>query len=159
MICPACDGADTRVIDSRLAGDGRATRRRRECAACTHRFTTYERIEQPPILVVKRGGQREQYERTKLTGGLLKALHRRPVALQTVERFVRELEGRIREQPRREISSRALGEAVLGFLRQLDNIAYIRYASVHHDFADIDQLLDAVRDLVDSESRPAPEDQ
>lgn len=151
MMCPGCNGQDTRVIDSRLAGEGKAVRRRRECAACEQRFTTYERVEQPPILVVKRGGDREEYTREKMMSGLLKALHRRPVALEAIEDFAQQLESQLRDQPRREVSSRALGEAVLSFLRTTDNIAYIRYASVHHDFADIEELLGAVRKLVASE--------
>jgi len=147
--CNRCDGADTRVVDSRLANDGNAVRRRRECADCGHRFTTYERVEQPPILVIKKGGQREQYSRTKMMDGLLKALHRRPVPLEDVEAFARDLEVRLRERPKREVSSRALGEEMLQFLRQADHIAYVRYASVYHEFENIDALFEAVANLVE----------
>ncbi len=149
MICPDCGGNDTRVVDSRWAVEQRAIRRRRECNACTFRFTTYERVEQPPILVVKKGGRREQYNREKMMVGLLKALHRRPLSLERVEDFARELETRLRDRPGREVSSRALGEAVLDFLRAADQVAYVRYASVYHDFEDIEALFSAVRGLVE----------
>jgi transcriptional repressor NrdR len=149
MNCSNCNHDETRVIDSRLAGEGRSVRRRRECTACSHRFTTYEREELLPILVVKRGGQREQYDRAKMMSGLLKALHRRPVPLSEIEAFARDLETKLRDQPKREIASTSLGEAMLTFLRRADHIAYVRYASVYHDFADIDALFEAVRSLVE----------
>lgn len=153
MNCASCNGLDTRVVDSRLAGEGHAVRRRRECAACGHRFTTYERVELPPVLVVKRGGQREEYAREKMMSGLLKALHRRPVSLETIEQFARELETKLRDRPKREVDSSALGERILRFLREVDQIAYVRYASVYHDFADIEALFAAVTNLVEDRAK------
>ena len=149
MNCSSCNHTETRVIDSRLAAEGRSVRRRRECSACGHRFTTYERKEELPILVVKRGGQREEYDRVKMMSGLLKALHRRPVSLPQIEEFARDLELKLRDQPKREVASSALGEAMLRFLRRVDHIAYVRYASVYHDFANIEALFEAVRTLVE----------
>lgn len=141
------------MVDSRLATEQRAVRRRRECTDCGYRFTTFERLEQPPILVVKKGGQREQYDRQKVMVGLLKALHRRPISLQIAEDFALDLETRLRDRPGREVTSSALGEAVLDFLRATDHIAYVRYASVYHEFEDIDALFSAVRKLVEESGK------
>lgn len=142
MRCPYCTSQDTRVIDSREAEDG--IRRRRECAACGERFTTYERPLATGLLVVKKDGRREEYTREKVLLGIRKACEKRPLAMGTLEAVVDEIEAVLNEQGPAEVSSRDIGEMVMGHLRQLDQIAYIRFASVYHQFADLDDLKDEV---------------
>jgi transcriptional repressor NrdR len=144
--CPRCGNESDKVVDSRAAAD--AIRRRRECEACGHRFTTYERIEASGgLLVIKKTGQREVFSRDKLLGGLLTALHRRPVSAEVCHEFVRALEARLAEGGAKEIASSALGEEVMAFLRQTDRIAYVRFACVYREFRDIDALIDEMRTL------------
>jgi len=140
MRCPYCTSQDTRVIDSREAEDG--IRRRRECISCGERFTTYERPQVNGLLVVKKDGRREEYTREKVLLGIRKACEKRPLALGTLEAVVDEIEAVLNEQNLAEVSSRDIGEMVMGHLRQLDQIAYIRFASVYHQFADLDDLKD-----------------
>lgn len=153
MRCPRCAHASDRVVDSRLADQGDAIRRRRVCEACGHRFTTYERMETAPVLVVKKDGKREAFSRDKLLGGMLKALHRRPVAADGVHGFVRALEQRLSEGER-EVTSAELGDLAMAWLRTADHIAYVRFASVYREFHDIGELLDEVRALA-AERKPA----
>ncbi|MCB9738874.1 MAG: transcriptional repressor NrdR [Deltaproteobacteria bacterium] len=147
MRCPSCHSLSSRVVDSRLTPRDDATRRRRECEDCGNRFTTYERVELAPILVVKKGGDRERFDREKLRAGLDVALHRRPVGAEAIEEFLRNVEQRIAERPGAEVNSSELGDWVMAFLRSVDTIAYVRFASVYRAFEDIGELLDEVAAL------------
>lgn len=147
MRCPRCNSLSSRVVDSRLTPREDATRRRRECEECGNRFTTYERIELAPILVVKKGGDRERFDRDKLRSGLGVALHRRPVPADAVEDFLRSVEHRIAERPGAEVSSSELGDWVMAFLRGIDHIAFVRFASVYRAFEDIGELFHEVAAL------------
>jgi len=147
MRCPKCADLSDKVVDSRLMPHGDAIRRRRACEGCGHRYTTYERVEVSPVLVVKKNGQREEFQRDKLLGGLRKALHRRPVSAQACDEFVRGVEQKLAEAGAREVATAELGGFVMEFLRREDHIAYIRYASVYKDIHDIADLLDEVRQL------------
>lgn len=151
MRCPRCGDMSDKVVDTRVLPHGDAIRRRRVCEACSHRYTTYERIEASPLLVVKKDGEREAFNRDKLLGGLFTALHRRPVPADEVHEFVRGLEQRFADAGTREVSSTELGDLVMAFLRQHDEIAYVRFASVYREFRDITALLDEVRSLADDQ--------
>jgi len=154
MRCPYCTSQDSRVIDSREADDG--IRRRRECNSCGERFTTYERPQVAGLLVVKKDGRREEYTREKLLLGIRKACEKRPLAAGTLEGVVDEIEAVLNEQGLAEVSSRSIGEMVMGHLRQLDQIAYIRFASVYHQFADLDDLKEEL-DALESTAMNAAE--
>jgi len=146
--CPFCGALDSRVIDSRLSKDGNAVRRRRECADCQRRYTTYERVESTIPLVVKKDGRREQFDRDKLKSGILKACQKRPVGIDEIERFLDELQGRIQELGEREIESGWLGEQVMTYLHGLDDVAYVRFASVYRSFRDLKEFMSEVQDLI-----------
>lgn len=148
MRCPSCDAADLRVVDSRATSGGDAIRRRRSCESCGYRFNTYERVERPQVLVVKKNGEREQFEREKLLEGILVALHRRPVSAQRIDHFLRSLDAYFTEHNIREVTSVELGERVVEFLREVDHIAFVRFASVYREFQDIGALLREVASLV-----------
>ena len=134
MRCPFCQALGSRVIDSRSTEDAKCIRRRRECSACGARFTTYERWEETPLMVVKRDGRRESFSRSKILGGVLKALEKRPVSLEEVEKMVDEVERELRSRPEREVTSVAIGEMVMERLREMDEVAYVRFASVYRLF-------------------------
>ena len=136
MQCPKCHQMNLKVIDSRSAEDNHSIRRRRECLNCGHRFTTFERIEQRPLLVVKRDGNREEFSREKLLRGLVRSCEKRPVALEQLERLVAEIELIFRESGQNEVSSTDIGEIVMDKLPKIDEVAYIRYASVYRRFED-----------------------
>lgn len=140
MRCPRCSEASTRVIDSRDLEAGSTIRRRRECETCAYRFTTYERPEGARLIVVKRDGSRQEFDREKLRVGLLKALEKRPVTLERVEGAVDEIESTIRSRGEPEISSKEIGGLATEALRDIDQLAYIRFASVYHSYEDIDTL-------------------
>lgn len=148
MRCPRCEQAGTRVIDSRDLEGGSTIRRRRECEACAHRFTTYERPEGARLVVVKRDGRREEFERAKLLGGLMKALEKRPVTLVTVEQAVDDIEARLRRRGDSEITSKEIGKLATDALRDIDQLAYIRFASVHHAYDDLGTLKREVDRLI-----------
>lgn len=156
MRCPQCASVASKVIDSRTTASEEAIRRRRECEGCANRFTTYERIERVPILVVKKDGQREAFDATKLLHGLHKALHRRPVSAQTIEEFARDLEARLADRREREVTAAVIGEEVMTFLHEVDQIAYVRFASVYREFKDIGGLYAEVRALVEPDLKDAP---
>ena len=156
MRCPQCASIDSKVIDSRTTASEEAIRRRRECDGCGSRFTTYERIERVPVLVVKKDGQREAFDGTKLLHGLHKALHRRPVPAQRIEDFARDLEARLADRREREVAAADIGEEVMRFLHEVDQIAYVRYASVYREFKDIGGLYAEVRALVEPELKETP---
>ena len=140
MRCPRCNETGTRVIDSRDLESGSTIRRRRECETCAYRFTTYERPEGARLTVLKRDGSRQEFDRNKLQAGLLKALEKRPVTLERVEQAVDDIEGTVRARGEAEISSKEIGRLATEALRDIDQLAYIRFASVYHSYEDIDTL-------------------
>ena len=136
MQCPRCKFNGSRVIDSRPADDGRSIRRRRECDECGYRFTTFERLEKAPILVIKRNGNREAFNREKLLNGLVRSAEKRPIPLSQLEQIVNEVVHTINQEGENEISSMLIGEMVMDYLAKIDDIAYIRFASVYRQFTD-----------------------
>lgn len=149
MRCPSCGEDNDRVVDSRTVRDGRAVRRRRLCSDCRHRFTTYEYIEPSTLGVVKKDGRREPYDREKLAGGVLTACEKRPVSRDEIDALVDRVETAIGEGGEREVMSQVIGEAVMKELRALDEVAYVRFASVYRRFKDVGEFLDEVRSLLD----------
>lgn len=148
MKCPFCGHLEDRVIDSRAGGAGEVIRRRRECAACDRRFTTYERVEDILPTVVKKDGRREPFDRQKLVRGLRIACNKRPVSTDQIEALTDTIEREAQESERREISSAELGERIMRHLRDLDEVAYVRFASVYRSFRDIDQFMAELGKLV-----------
>jgi transcriptional repressor NrdR len=146
--CPFCGQLENRVVDSRLSKDGHAIRRRRECGDCSRRFTTYERVETTIPLVIKKDGRREQFDREKLKTGILKACEKRPVSVDEIEGFLDELERKLQEQGEREIPSEMLGERVMLYLHELDDVAYVRFASVYRSFRDLKEFMSELQDLI-----------
>lgn len=149
MKCPFCNSEETRVIDTRLTDDGRVVRRRRVCERCGGRFTTYERFEQKPIFVVKKGGQRERFDRNKVLNGILKACEKRPVSIEEIENMTSEIEQEVLRSGKAEISSKEIGEMVMEKLKGKDRVAYVRFASVYKEFRDLDHFMDIIRELKD----------
>ena len=149
MQCPKCHHQNSRVIDSRQADDGRAIRRRRECENCGQRFTTFERIEESPLLVIKKNGVREEFNREKILRGIIRSAEKRPVAMEQMEKIVDHVERRIREKGVTEISSTVIGEYVMEGLAQVDEISYIRFASVYRQFKDMSVFLQELQQIVD----------
>jgi transcriptional repressor NrdR len=153
MICPFCGHPDNRVVDSREVREGAEIRRRRECSACGRRFTTYERVDELPATVVKRDGRRENFDREKLLTGLLRACEKRPVPRRELLAIVDSVESTMAAREVREMTSAEIGNTVIDELRQLDQVAYVRFASVYRRFEDVHQFLEELRDLI----RPAAE--
>lgn len=149
MRCPRCHHNNSRVIDSRQADDGRAIRRRRECEDCQNRFTTFERIEAAPLLVIKKNGDREEFNRDKILRGLIRAAEKRPVAMEQMVKIVDNVENRVRELGENEVSTNLIGEYVMEDLVNLDEIAYIRFASVYRQFKDMSVFLKELQEIVD----------
>ena len=147
MFCPFCDADDTKVIDSRLVADGGQVRRRRECVNCRERFTTYEAAELVLPRVVKQDGRREPFDEEKLRSGLQRALEKRPVAVEAVASELGQIKNRLRATGEREIDSRAVGELVMEALKRLDQVAYVRFASVYRSFEDLSEFRDAIASL------------
>ena len=147
MKCPFCDELEDKVVDSRMAKEGEVIRRRRECLACRRRYTTYERVEEILPVVVKKDGRRESFDRTKILAGLKKACEKRPISTATIETVTDRIEKRIQEMGETEIESRIVGEELMKELHQLDQVAYVRFASVYREFKDIDQFMDELRTL------------
>ncbi len=148
MRCPFCGNLHDRVVDSREAKVGDTIRRRRECEKCGRRFTTYERIDEIPYMVVKKDGRREKFDRQKVLTGLLKACERRPVPVSKLEEIVNEAETYVAESPARERSTSGVGELVMNRLKKLDKVAYVRFASVYSDFKDVREFMDELKDLL-----------
>jgi len=148
MKCPFCGFADSRVVDSRPTDEDSCIRRRRECLHCHHRFTTYEQVELLPIIVVKRDGSRESFDRAKLLNGLIKSCEKRPVSLHTLESLVTEIELQLQNQLEREVPSSQIGEMVMERLKQVDEISYVRFASVYRQFTDVSSFLQELQQLV-----------
>lgn len=137
MVCPFCSHPENKVVDSRESEDGKTTRRRRECANCGKRFTTYERVENPDVLVVKKNGRRELFDRDKIRTGAIKACEKRPVSADQIEKLVDEVESEIRGAGITEVASKKIGQIVMRLLKKIDKVAYIRFASVYREFADL----------------------
>ena len=147
MRCPFCKYPESRVIESRPAQDGSVIRRRRECVKCERRFTTYERLEQIPLVVIKKDGGRELFDPQKVRTGILKACEKRPVSLEVIDNLVDEIEMELRSRMDKEISSQEIGEIVIERLRELDEVAYVRFASVYRQFKDIESFGEEIRKL------------
>ncbi len=148
MKCPYCGEMDNKVIDSRVTKDGNAVRRRRECLACKHRFTTYERVEGLPLVLIKKDGRRETFDRTKVLVGMQKACEKRSISINTLEQFVNELERELQEMGEKEIPSSVVGERVMTKLHELDDVAYVRFASVYREFKDINDFMAQLKHLL-----------
>ncbi len=148
MNCPFCGFKEDRVIDSRESKEGDVIRRRRECLQCQRRFTTYERIDEIPFMVIKKDGRREKFDRQKVLTGLLKSCEKRPVSMSKLADLVDEVEGLLSEKPEREISTSEIGEFLIGRLAGLDKIAYVRFASVYRDFQDVEAFFRELKEIV-----------
>ena len=147
MKCPFCDELEDKVVDSRMAKEGEVIRRRRECLGCKRRYTTYERVDEILPVGVKKAGRRESFDRSKILAGLKKACEKRPISTATIEAVTDRIEKRIQEMGETEIESRIVGEELMKELHQLDQVAYVRFASVYREFKDIDQFMDELRTL------------
>jgi transcriptional repressor NrdR len=146
--CPFCTHVDTRVVDSRLGREGNNIRRRRECEECGKRFTTYERVEEMLPLVVKKDGRRESFDRHKIVAGMKRACEKRPVSIATIEQFVDRLEHQLQESGEKEIPSSRVGEAVMEALHEIDQVAYVRFASVYREFRDINEFMSELTEIL-----------
>jgi transcriptional repressor NrdR len=147
MMCPFCGFREDKVIDSRESKEGDSIRRRRECLACERRFTTYERCDEIPYMVIKKDGRREKFDRQKVLNGLLRACEKRPISMGKLADLVNEAESALLESPEREISTTFLGELLMTRLKELDKIAFVRFASVYRDFQDVGEFLSELKTL------------
>lgn len=150
MKCPYCGKEDTKVIDSRPADDNNSIRRRRQCDKCSKRFTTYEKVEAIPLVVVKKDLTREQYDRTKIEKGVFKSCHKRPIPVDRINDTVDSIENRIFNLEEREVSSTTIGEIVMEKLKELDAVAYVRFASVYREFKDVSTFMDEIKKILDN---------
>ena len=150
MKCPSCGDDNTRVIDSRPADDNEAIRRRRQCDECGKRFTTYEKVETIPLIVIKKDKNRETYDRSKIESGVVRSCHKRPVSVDQIEACVDEIENKIFNLGVREIESEKIGEIVMDQIRDLDQVAYVRFASVYRQFKDADTFMSELKKLLDT---------
>lgn len=150
MKCPFCGHLDDKVVDSRESREGEVIRRRRECMECGRRFTSYERIDEIPYMVVKKDGSRERFERQKITAGMLKACEKRPVTVAAVEALADRVETILQERPEKEIPAAEIGAFVMQELRRLDKVAYVRFASVYRHFRDVGEFMTELQDLLDA---------
>jgi len=151
--CPFCGAADSKVVDSRAADEGISIRRRRECSVCVRRFTTYEVVEEIPLMVVKKDGRRERFDRSKLLGGLLRACEKRPVPVDVIETAVNKVERDLYNSVEREVSTRQIGESVMQHLKEIDQVAYVRFASVYRQFADINNFMQELELLMKTQHK------
>jgi len=149
MKCPFCAHMEDKVVDSRESKEGEVIRRRRECLGCGKRFTSYERIDQIPHMVVKKDGRRERFDREKVLGGLLKACEKRPVPIKSLELIADRVESMVQESPDREVPTTDVGEFLMNSLRDLDKVAFVRFASVYRDFKDVDQFMATLKGLLE----------
>jgi transcriptional repressor NrdR len=155
MQCPRCSSSKTRVVDSREGAEGRSVRRRRECESCEFRFTTFERIEESLPLVIKKGGQRESFDRYKVLSGLKKACEKRPVSLEKMEEIIKGIEADLLESGETEVASQIIGEMVIDSLHDIDQVSYVRFASVYREFSDIQEFMETLRHLVSTSEMPS----
>jgi transcriptional repressor NrdR len=153
MICPHCHQNASRVLDSRASDGGHAIRRRRECTACGYRFTTFERVETVPLLVVKRDGRREEFNRDKILRGLVRAAEKRPLSSKQLNDLTDSVTQELREQDEHEVSSRKIGQMVMDRLAKLDDVAYIRFASVYRQFTDVSGFMKALYEMIDERKK------
>ena len=149
MKCPFCGHDNTRVIDSRPAEDNNSIRRRRVCDECDKRFTTYEKIETIPLIIIKKDNNRETYDRSKIEAGVLRACHKRPVSANQITRLIEEVETQIFNMEEKEISSSKIGELVMSKLKNIDAVAYVRFASVYREFKDVNTFMDELKKMLD----------
>ncbi|NMB24311.1 MAG: transcriptional repressor NrdR [Firmicutes bacterium] len=147
MKCPYCDFLESKVVDSRATEEGSSIRRRRECIDCGRRFTTYERLDDIPLMVIKKDGRREVFSRDKIIRGVLKASEKRPIGYEVIEGLARDIERELRNQMEHEISSQMIGEMIMERLRQIDEVAYVRFASVYRQFKDIGRFMEELEKL------------
>ncbi|ANY68301.1 transcriptional regulator NrdR [Paenibacillus algorifonticola] len=154
MKCPYCDYSGTKVLDSRPANENKSIRRRRECEKCKSRFTTFEMIEETPLVVIKKDGSREEFSRDKILRGLIRACEKRPVPAERLEVVVSEVEKELRTTAHAEVESRVIGELVMGQLYPVDEVAYVRFASVYRQFKDIDMFMKELSSLLSKDSSP-----
>ncbi len=147
MKCPFCGSNETKVVDSREVENGSAIRRRRLCLECGRRFTTYERVERIPLVVIKKDGRRELFDQQKVLNGILKACEKRNIPMEEIERIASSITNKAYEEATPEISSKRIGELVMEELKSLDQVAYVRFASVYREFRDVDQFLEALKEL------------
>ncbi|MDD6389659.1 MAG: transcriptional regulator NrdR [Firmicutes bacterium] len=153
MKCPFCDNIDTKVIDSRPAEDGHAIRRRRVCGKCDSRFTTYEKVEEVILMVIKRDGSRQAFDRMKVMNGIIKACEKRPVSMDTIEYMVDQIERGLNNMMKKEVESSFIGELIMKQLREVDQVAYVRFASVYRDFADVETFVAEIEKLLGQERK------
>lgn len=153
MKCPFCGEVDSRVIDSRPTDDGEKIRRRRECLRCRKRFTTYEIVETVPVMVIKKDHSRQAFDRQKLLGGMLRACEKRQVSYQTLEAAVDEIEQQLMNSYDREVTSMQIGELAMSQLKKIDDVAYVRFASVYRQFSDINTFMDELKDMLGSRAK------
>lgn len=149
MKCPFCSKENTRVIDSRPAEDSSAIRRRRQCDECGKRFTTYEKVESIPLIVIKKDNIREAYDRSKIEAGVLRSCHKRPVSVSQINTLVDEIETAIFNLEEKEISSNTIGEIVMDKMKNFDSVAYVRFASVYREFKDVNTFMDEIKKILD----------
>jgi transcriptional repressor NrdR len=150
MRCPFCSAIEDKVVDTRPSENEQVIRRRRECSSCARRFTTYERVDEVLPLVAKKDGRREPFDRSKILGGLKKALSKRPVSLETIEKAVDRIERDLQEAGDKEVPSTRIGDAVMAALRNIDDVAYVRFASVYRSFRDVAELMEELQSLVNA---------
>lgn len=149
MRCPFCNFYESKVIDSRPTDEGQAIRRRRECIECSRRFTTYEKIEKMPLLIIKKDGTRESYDRNKILNGILKACEKRPVSLDIIEKIVDNIEKDLYDSFHKEITSKHIGEMIMQKLKDVDEVAYVRFASVYRQFKDLNTFMEELKKILD----------
>ena len=153
MRCPFCGAADSKVVDSRAADEGISIRRRRECSECARRFTTYEMVEEIPLMVIKKDGRREMFDRGKLLSGIVRACEKRPVPVKVIETAVSKVERDLYNNAEREVSTRQIGESVMQHLKEIDQVAYVRFASVYRQFADINNFMQELELLMKTQQK------
>lgn len=148
MRCPFCNYFDSKVVDSRPTDEGQAIRRRRECIKCGKRFTTYEKIEEIPIMVVKKDGNRQSFDRNKLLNGIIKSCEKRPVSMNTIESIVDDIEKNLSNSLEKEVKSEEIGEMVMNKLKDIDEVAYVRFASVYRQFKDLNSFMEELKNIL-----------
>jgi transcriptional repressor NrdR len=152
MKCPYCSEIENKVIDSRLSKDASVIRRRRECLTCSRRFTTYEHIEEIPIMIIKKDGRRELFNRDKVRAGMLKACEKRNISMNSIEEFIDDMERDLREAEEKEIPAAVIGEKIMAKLHELDDVAYVRFASVYREFKDVNDFVSELKKLLSTDT-------
>ncbi len=158
MKCPFCSNLDSKVVDSRPTDEGFIIRRRRECVKCSRRFTTYEKLDRLPLMVIKKDGRRENFNREKILKGIIKAVEKRPISMDRINNLVDEIEKKLYSMPEKEINSKIIGEIIMTKLEELDEVAYVRFASVYRQFKDINTFMEELSRLLEKEKKGIPGD-